>query len=132
MIRTIAFIAVLAASLSGCAAAPTKPARPGAPLAASARSSTAVAPQVMAAQGLSGVIGSGASALTQRFGQPRLDVAEGDVRKLQFAGATCVLDIYLYLVAAATEPTATHVESRLREGGAASDPGTCIREVERR
>jgi hypothetical protein len=132
MIRTIVLIAVLGASLGGCAAAPTKPARPVATPAVQGRSSIVVVPQVMAAQGLSGVIGSGGSALTQRFGPPRLDVAEGDARKLQFAGASCVLDIYLYPVAAAAEPTATHVAARLRQGGAAADAGACIREVERR
>jgi len=125
MIRTIALIAALGASLGGCAAGSTKTAAQG-------RSSIVVVPQVMSAQGLAGVIGSGAAALTQRFGQPRLDLAEGDARKLQFAGSTCVLDIYLYPVTAAAAPTATHVEARLRQGGAAADPGACIREVERR
>jgi hypothetical protein len=96
------------------------------------RSSIVVVPQVMAPQGLEGVIGSPAAALTRRFGQPRLDVPEGDARKLQFAGAQCVLDIYLYPVAAAAEPTATHVAARLRQGGAAADAGDCIREVESR
>jgi hypothetical protein len=125
MIRTIILIAVFGATLGGCAAGPAKPAAPG-------RSSIVVVPQVMAARGLEGVIGSGAAALTRRFGVPRLDLAEGDARKLQFAGGACVLDIYLYPVAAAAEPTATHVEARLRQGGAATDAGACIREVERR
>jgi hypothetical protein len=89
-----------------------------------------VVPQVMAPAGLEGVIGSPAAALTRRFGEPRIDLAEGDARKLQFAGATCVLDIYLYPVSAAAEPTATHVEARLRQGGGAVDAGGCIREVE--
>lgn len=96
------------------------------------RSNIVVVPQVMAARGLEGVIGLPADALTRRFGQPRIDLAEGDARKLQFAGAGCVIDIYLYPLAAAAEPTATHVEARLRQGGAPADPGACIREVERR
>jgi hypothetical protein len=86
----------------------------------------------MAPAGLAGVIGAPAAALTSRFGQPRIDLAEGDARKLQFAGPTCVLDIYLYPVAAAAEPTATHVAARLRQGGAPADPGDCLREVEQR
>ncbi|WP_285712258.1 hypothetical protein [Erythrobacter oryzae] len=133
--------ALLAAALGGCAggAAPQrKPAssvprpgfRPSAP--ATPRSTIVVVPEVMAPAGLSGVIGSPAAALTARFGSPRIDLAEGDARKLQFAGATCVLDIYLYPVAAAAEPTATHVAARLRQGGAAADPGECLREIERR
>jgi hypothetical protein len=91
-----------------------------------------VVPEVMSPQGLGGLIGAPAAALTRRFGQPRIDLAEGDARKLQFAGPTCVLDIFLYPVAAAAEVTATHVEARQRQGGAAADPGACIREVERR
>lgn len=130
MIRAVGLVAVLCAALAGCASAPKPPARPAA--SAPVRSSIVVVPQVMAPQGLEGVIGSPAAALSRRFGQPRLDVAEGDARKLQFAGAQCVLDIYLYPVAAAAEPTATHVAARLRQGGAAADAGDCIREVEGR
>lgn len=129
MIRALALVAVLATALGGCASAPKLPARPAA---VPVRSSIVVVPEVMAPKGLEGVIGSPATALTRRFGQPRLDVPEGDARKLQFAGTNCVLDIYLYPVTAATEPTATHVEARLRRGGAPADAGACIREVESR
>ena len=73
-----------------------------------------------------------AAALTRRFGSPRIDLAEGDAHKLQFAGAACVLDIYLYPLSAGGPATATHVEARLRQGGAPADPGACIREVEQR
>lgn len=113
--------------LAGCASAskPVSVATPGRPAAARV-------PQVMAAQGLEGVIGERAALLTRRFGSPRIDLAEGDARKLQFISANCVLDIYLYPLSAGAEPTATHVDARLRQGGAAIDPGRCIREVERR
>ncbi len=133
--------ALLATALCGCAggasparkpsaAAPRPGFRPAAP--ATPRSTIVVVPEVMAPAGLAGVIGAPAAALTSRFGQPRIDLAEGDARKLQFAGPTCVLDIYLYPVAAAAEPTATHVAARLRQGGAPADPGDCLREVEQR
>ena len=115
--------------LGGCAsgAAPV-PVRPVAP--AKPRSSSSVAaPEVMAPAGLEGVIGAPAAALTSRFGTPRIDLSEGDARKLQFSGPMCVVDIYLYPLAAAAEPTATHVEARLRQGGEAADPGACIREI---
>lgn len=132
MIRRAAIVAVLAAALGACAGGGGKPSaapRPsithGAP-----RSSIVVVPEVMSPQGLGGVIGSPAAALTRRFGTPRIDLAEGDARKLQFTGPVCVLDIFLYPVSAASEPTATHVEARLRQGGAPADPGACIREVE--
>jgi hypothetical protein len=127
-------LATLALLLGGCAGGAPGPAprRPVSTVAAPVRSNIVVVPEVMAPAGLEGVIGSPAAALTRRFGQPRLDVPEGDARKLQFAGSQCVLDIFLYPVAASAEPTATHVEARLRLGGAATDAGACIREVEQR
>lgn len=97
---------------------------------AAPRSTVVVVPQVMAGTGLGGVIGLRADVLTRRFGDPRIDLTEGDARKLQFAGSTCVLDVFLYPVAAGAEPTATHVAARLRQSGGAVDPGTCIHEVE--
>lgn len=132
-------LALLAAVLGGCAGGsgsrkPASGARPSLrpSAAATPRSTIVLVPEVMAGAGLSGVIGSPAAALTRRFGTPRIDLAEGDARKLQFGGQTCVLDIYLYPMAAAAEPTATHVEARTRKGGAAVDPAACIREVEQR
>jgi hypothetical protein len=127
--------ALLGAALAGCsggggARKPATAVRPA--VAAKPRSTIVVVPEVMAVKGLDGVIGSPAAALTARFGQPRIDLAEGDARKLQFAGPSCVLDIYLYPLAAAAEPTATHVAARIRQGGALIDPGVCIREVEER
>ncbi|QDH33544.1 hypothetical protein [Porphyrobacter sp. YT40] len=128
----LALIAGLGLGLAACAGSGgSAPARAPA-AAAPPRSTIMVVPQVMAPQGLGGVIGSPPAALLRRFGAPRLDVAEGDARKLQFAGRACVLDIYLYPLAAAAEPTATHVEARLRQGGAPVDPAACIREVEGR
>lgn len=118
--------ALLAAALAGCAGASSKPAS------AKPRSTIVRVPAVMAPQGLEGVIGQDAGTLTQRFGAPRIDLAEGDARKLQFAGRSCVLDIFLYPVTAGQAPTAAHVEARLRQGGAEVDRGACIREVESR
>lgn len=126
MIASAMLAGLLAACAGGGAPAPASRA------AAAPRSTVVVVPQVMAPAGLGGVIGSRADALTRRFGEPRIDLAEGDARKLQFAGSSCVLDVFLYPVAAGTEPTATHVAARLRQGGTAVDAGACIREVERR
>jgi hypothetical protein len=117
---------LLAAALAGCAGASSKPAS------AKPRSTIVRVPAVMAPQGLEGVIGQDAGTLTQRFGAPRIDLAEGDARKLQFAGRSCVLDIFLYPVTAGQAPTAAHVEARLRQGGTEADRGACIREVESR
>ncbi|MDP5103935.1 MAG: hypothetical protein NWP98_08420 [Erythrobacter sp.] len=130
MIKPIAIFASAALALSGCASSP-KPA-PTAAATVPTRSGAVRVPQVMAAQGLEGVIGLTAPTLTRRFGEPRIDLAEGDARKLQFAGSSCVLDIYLYPQRFGADPTAAHVEARLRQGGVAVDQGACIREVELR
>ena len=128
MIRAGIGFAFAGMALVGCASGPAKPASASAPT--PVRSASMVLPQVMAAKGLEGVIGAPAGTLTRRFGAPRIDLAEGDARKLQFAGASCVVDIYLYPPAPGAEPTAAHVDARLRQGGGAIDRGACIREVE--
>lgn len=130
--RGVLAAGLLASMLAGCAGGSaggtSAPARPAAP----PRSTIVRLPEVMAPQGLEGVIGTDAAALTRRFGAPRIDLAEGDARKLQFTGATCVIDIYLYPQRPGTEPLAAHVVARQRQGGAEVDRGACIREVERR
>lgn len=129
MIRSALALGALGLALAGCAGGP----KPATPRPAAPQSSTiVVVPPVMAPEGTGGVIGSPAERLTRRFGDPRIDLAEGEARKLQFAGATCVLDVYLYPVSAGAAPTATHVAARLRQGGGAVAPEACIREVERR
>ncbi len=79
-----------------------------------------------------GIIGTGAASLRNRFGAARIDLSEGDARKLQFIGQGCVLDIFLYPLAAGAEPVATHIETRARKGGTPTDRKRCIREVEQR
>lgn len=127
MTRTFG-IAGLALMLSACATTPEVP---------PARAPAAVpdgafrAPNVMRGLGAESVIGEGASSLTRRFGAARIDLVEGDARKLQFASETCVLDIYLYPMNAGTAPVATHVETRLRQGGGPIERADCIAQVER-
>ncbi|MEA1618816.1 hypothetical protein SOQ14_07780 [Erythrobacter sp. T5W1-R] len=119
-------LALLVASCVGAPAA-KRPVVAGTPGSAIIRM-----PDVMQAAGLENVIGASANSLTRRFGEPRLDVAEGDVRKLQFAGRDCVMDIYLYPLQPGGEPVATHVEARQRQGGAAVDRRQCLGEITRR
>ena len=76
--------------------------------------------------GVEGVIGAEATTLTRLFGHPRLDVWEGDARKLQFAGAPCVLDIYLYPPAPGKPPQATYVEARRISDAREVDRAACI------
>ena len=81
---------------------------------------------VQVAPGLEGVIGASADQLSRQFGTPRLEVWEGDVRKLQFSGGACVLDVYLYPPAAGREPQATYVDARRASDGADVDRAACI------
>ncbi|MEY4238205.1 MAG: hypothetical protein RL339_806 [Pseudomonadota bacterium] len=76
--------------------------------------------------GLEGVIGASAPELVRQFGQPRLDVSEGDARKLQYVGTACVLDIYLYPAQAGREPQATYVEARRASDGQDVDRAACV------
>lgn len=88
--------------------------------------------QVLALPGLEGVIGSSGDDLVGRFGQPRLDVLEGDARKLQFVGPPCVLDIYLYPAAPGREPQATYVDARRPSDGKDVDRAACVAALRKR
>ena len=85
--------------------------------------------QIMREPGLEGVIGATASQLTSQFGTPRLNVAEGDARKLQWVGEPCVLDIFLYPVNGAQ--IATWVETRRRSDGLDVDRASCVARMKR-
>lgn len=87
--------------------------------------------QVQMLPGLEGVIGSTAAQLSRQFGQARLDVLEGDARKLQYAGNACVLDVYLYPGAQGREPQATYVDARRASDGQDVDRAACIAALRR-
>ena len=90
-----------------------------------------IAPEVMTMRGLEDVIGRSSSALASMFGQPRLEVKEGDALKLQFTGRACVLDIYLYPLRPGGQPSATHVEARRASDGEDVDRASCVRALRR-
>ena len=129
--------AVAAMLLAGCATVPPA-ARPAASEGAKASAATAAPtrartiastarlaqPQVV--PGAEGVIGADAAALIRQFGAPRLDVIEGDARKLQWSGAACVLDAYLYPPAAGREPLASYIEARRASDAQDVDRAACI------
>ena len=77
--------------------------------------------RVQVLPGVQGVIGVDAAGLVRQFGKPRLDVWEGDAHKLQFAGAPCVLDVYLYPLHPGATPVASYVEARRGGDGRAVD-----------
>jgi hypothetical protein len=81
--------------------------------------------QLQVLPGLEGVIGADAEALTRQFGAPRIDVREGDARKLQWSAAPCVLDAYLYPPDGGGRPTTTFVDAR-RGDGRDVDRAACV------
>lgn len=89
------------------------------------------APRVMNLPGVEGVIGANADSLQRLFGPARLDVFEGDARKLQFTGAPCVLDIYLYPARPGAGPTATYLDARRASDGLDVDRASCIAALRR-
>jgi FtsP/CotA-like multicopper oxidase with cupredoxin domain len=103
---------------------PTRPAPP--PI-----STTIRQPPVLAGPGFEDVTGAHAAALIRMFGQPQLDVREGDVRKLQFSGEACVLDVFLYLIRERSEPEATWFEARRKSDGLEVDRAKCIAALRR-
>lgn len=88
-------------------------------------------PEVLRAPGLESVIRRDAPSLIRQFGEPRLDVHEGDARKLQFAGRACVLDVFLYPLREGGEPVATWVEARRASDGQEVDRASCAEALER-
>lgn len=89
------------------------------------------APQVQHAPGLEGVIQQNGTNLVRQFGTPRLDVREGDTRKLQFSGSACVLDVFLYPLREGGEPVATYVEARRASDGQEVDRAACVAALKR-
>ena len=69
--------------------------------------------------------------LSRLFGNPGLDIREGDARKLQFLGPACVLDLYLYPSRRGAEPVVTHVDARLPDGRD-MDRASCVAALSRR
>lgn len=81
--------------------------------------------------GLEQVIGQNQAGLQRQFGTPRLNVREGDARKLQFTSEACVLDIYLYPLSQGAEPTATYVDARRASDGLDVDRASCVNAMTR-
>ncbi len=122
-------IGALALLTSACATTTTD--RSAASTSATSARGSLPTPDTMQDAGTRSIIGQPASSLARRFGAPRIDLTEGDARKLQFASSACVLDIYLYPASAGATPVASHVQARQRKGGGAIERADCIEQVER-
>jgi len=90
------------------------------------------APELLRVPGLEWLIEADAARLTGMFGPPRLDTAEGDMRKLQYSGGACVLDVFLYPLRPGGAPVATYVEARRKSDGAEVDRRACAEALRRR
>lgn len=94
------------------------------------RDTTPVPTNVRIAAGMERIVGQNASALIALFGKPDADVSEGNGRKLQFAGAACVLDAYLYPKGSGS-PVVTYIDARQLDGSPI-DRASCIAALTRR
>ncbi len=125
---------LLAACTAVPASSPRSPSPPPRPSTGSVPPTRPVAPpatqflppQVQQVAGLEGVFQQDAAGLARLFGPPRLEVREGDARKLQFAGQPCVLDVFLYPLRTGAEPVATYAEARRASDGQEVDRAACV------
>ncbi|HEX9807789.1 MAG TPA: hypothetical protein VGA34_12930 [Alteraurantiacibacter sp.] len=122
--------------LAGCAQAVPQVERPGPaaplprpaqrPVEAAPPTAGFIPPRLMSQEGLEPVIGRNQAALVQMLGTPRLNVEEGDARKLQWANEACVLDIYFYPLRPGGEPAASWIEARRASDGRDVDRVQCL------
>ena len=105
--------------VAGCTAVPTRPVGP------------VVTPPPFAGRGLEGVLGKDARELEALFGTPDQDVREDRARKLQFVGAACVLDAYLYAPGGKGDAVVTWVDARTPQGDD-FDRASCVAALSRR
>lgn len=116
----LATIVSLALLLGGCAGSAIPRAAP--PQASPPPGSAITPPRPIQTNSL---IGRNANSALGLFGKPRLDVAEGAGRKLQFSGSACILDVYYYAPRQGADALATHVDARTPDGRDANVP-SCI------
>jgi hypothetical protein len=103
--------------LTACATRPQQPAPQPVP----------IAPQP---QPRSSILGLTAAELVGHFGNPALQIREGQGLKLQFRSRFCVLDAYLYPPATGGGPQrVTHIDARA-PSGVDSDQPACISALE--
>lgn len=129
-LRAYAAAAAILPFLAACASSgATQAARPGRGTSQAVRPPVRAAPRNPTFQtipGLEGVIGVGEAQLIRQFGPARLNVWEGDARKLQFTGNACVLDVYLYPTTQSKEPLASYVDARRSSDAQDVDRAACV------
>lgn len=118
-LRPFAISILAALMLGGCAANGAAPSA-NAPV-------LAPPPGSFDARGLEAILNKRDDQLVALFGVPRLDVIEGQARKLQFANDRCALDIFLYPPEGRNggERRSNYAEARDRQGNAV-DTRSCV------
>ena len=140
MVRSLLLALLLTPLLAACGSGGVKtaastPGKPRQPAVVAVRTPVHSPPpraKVFAAPGLEGVIGADTGDLVRQFGPARLDVWEGDARKLQFTGNACVLDVYLYPPSPGAPPEATYVDARRASDGQDVDRAACVTALKRK
>lgn len=134
-IRALAGLCALAPLLAACAStggtASTRPIKGGGTVREPVRAAPRD-PTFQTIRGLEGVIGANETSLVGQFGPPRLNVWEGDARKLQFTGKACVLDVFLYPTAQSREPLASYVDARRASDAQDVDRAACVAALKQR
>jgi hypothetical protein len=95
------------------------------------RSAGASPPPSMKEAGLGRVVGRTAAQMVQLFGPADLDAHEGRARRLQFVGAACVLDAYLYPPENGGQPVVSYLDARTPQGEDI-DRASCVAALSRR
>jgi hypothetical protein len=126
------FLAACSAGPGGVASTPGKASSSRIPSVRQPARTAPRDPKFQSLPGLESVIGANQKQLVREFGEPRLDVWEGDARKLQFTGTACVLDIYLYPTSNSREPLATYVDARRSSDGRDVDRAACVAALRQR
>ncbi len=129
--RKILIPSMAAMLLAGCAGSVSQPQTPATSKPLNRPASAAPAHSNYDAKGLEAVMGKDSATLSRMFGTPRLDVQEANGRKLQFSGAPCVLDTYLYPDGKNGAEIVTYVDAR-RSDGAEVDRAACVNALLRR
>ena len=119
-------LAACGVSPGGVASTPGKTSSTRVPAVREPSRATPPPPKFQTVPGLEGVIGANEKQLISQFGKPRLNVWEGDARKLQFTGNACVLDIYLYPTTTSREPLATFADAHRASDGQDVDRAACV------
>ncbi len=118
-LQAVLAVASLSLLVSGCAAGTARP--------NSSATNLPPPPTAFNPRGLEAVLNKRDDELVALFGAPRLDVIEGQARKMQFANESCALDIFLYPPQnnARADRRSNYVEARDRSGNVV-DSASCI------